>query len=85
MNTLCWHFVTSGATRPLPLPVFGRDFAECVCVDFDVFYSVPLVCLAMEPSDTSQMDASCVYPCNDGSAVSLAFLCTKLINVVDTT
>lgn len=52
-----------------------------------MFYTVLLLCLDIEPHRdlvSSKMGTSCVYLCNDGSVISLAFLCIKLINLLDT-
>lgn len=64
--------------QSLPLPVFERDLYWFPC-------SVPLVYLTIESSDSSPMDTSCVFTSVMMVVLLvLPFLCTKLINLVDT-
>lgn len=79
VNTLCWYFLTSATT---PITATSCFWTWFVLISM---YSVPLVYLTIESSDSSPMDTSCVFTSVMMVVLLvLPFLCTKLINLVDT-
>lgn len=79
VNTLCWYFLTSATT---PITATSCFWTWFVLISM---YSVPLVCLTIESSHSSPMDTSCVFTSVMMVVLLvLPFLCTKLINLVDT-
>lgn len=79
VNTLCWYFLTSATT---PITATSCFWTWFVLISM---YSVPLVCLTIESSDSSPMYTSCVFTSVMMVVLLvLPFLCTKLINLVDT-